>query len=437
MISIEQLYRLFLLHPCVTTDSRNCPAGSIFIALKGERFNGNAFAAAAIEKGCSYAVVDEPQYATSERILLVEDALRSMQELAAYHRRQLASIPVICITGTNGKTTTKELTAAVLSKKYNVLYTQGNLNNSIGTPLTVLQLTKEHDIAVIEVGASHPGDIKELVDIAQPDYGIITNVGRAHLEGFGSFEGVVRTKGELYDYLREHGGKALINKGNPHLCGISSGLQLIGYQCAGELTDEMTVAGEAMESAPLKLQWKDKEGSHIVKTHLIGGYNLENVLAAITAGKLFSVDNNDICKAIEGYIPSNHRSQLVKTSRNTLIVDAYNANPSSMNAALDNFMGGNGLKKAVILGSMKELGAYSEKEHESIMRRIADSDIILPIFIGEEFALLQNVVPNPRAFYFADTDACHKWMEAHPLDGLTILLKGSHSNHIETLTELL
>lgn len=337
-MDITTLYQIFLSCTGVTTDSRNCPKGSLFIALKGDTFNGNAFASKALEAGSAYAVVDEAAYAPAGDIhyILVDNCLHTLQQLANYHHRQLGT-RIIGITGTNGKTTTKELISAVLSQKYNILYTLGNLNNPIGVPLTLLRLKAEHELGVVEMGASHPGDIKELVEIAEPDYGIITNVGKAHLEGFGSFEGVVRTKGELYDYLRRQGNSTIfLHQDNPHLTEIAWGLNPITY---GE-ADNLYVNGHVTGNSPyLAFEWKaGKEGErHEVHTRLIGEYNFPNALAAITIGRFFGVEPEKIDKALNEYEPHNNRSQLKKTADNTLIIDAYNANPTSMLASISNF----------------------------------------------------------------------------------------------------
>jgi len=430
MMTIESLYALYLSNPVVTTDSRNCPEKSIFIALKGENFNGNTFAGKVLELGCSYAVVDEPDAVTDDRILLVENCLKTLQDLAAYHRRQF-SIPVIGITGTNGKTTTKELMASILGKKYNVLYTQGNLNNHIGVPLTLLRLNSKHDIAVIEMGANHPGEIKELVEIVDPDYGLITNVGKAHLEGFGSFEGVIKTKGELYDYLRVKGGKIFINMENPFLKSIAKGLEHIKYATS----PGYELWGEALSCSPfLKLRWQTNynTNSQVVQTNLIGSYNLENALAAICVGKEFQISNEDICQALEEYSPSNNRSQLKQTEQNTLIIDAYNANPTSMAAALKNFQQYNAPRKAVILGSMKELGTQSEEEHKSLAFKIAESNFDRVFLIGSEFHQTNSDYP-----IFDTVDIFTDYLKEQPMQGYTILIKGSRGNQLESVVPFL
>ena len=366
-MKLSALYQIFLDCQLVTTDSRNCPEGSLFIALKGESFNGNAFAGKALETGCAYAVIDESEYAIEgdQRYILVDDCLQTLQQLANYHRRQLGT-RVIGITGTNGKTTTKELISAVLSQSHNILYTLGNLNNHIGVPSTLLRLKAEHDLAVIEMGANHPGEIKFLSEIVEPDCGIITNVGKAHLEGFGSFEGVIKTKGELYDFLRKkEGSTVFIHHDNAYLMNIAEGLNLIPYGTE----DDLYVNGRITGNSPyLTFEWKaGKDGkSYQVQTQLIGEYNFPNALAAITIGRFFGVEDAKINEALAGYTPQNNRSQLKKTDDNTLIIDAYNANPTSMMAALQNFRNMEVPHKMLILGDMRELGAESAAEHQKI-----------------------------------------------------------------------
>ena len=354
-MKLSALYQIFLDCQLVTTDSRNCPEGSLFIALKGESFNGNAFAGKALETGCAYAVIDESEYAIEgdQRYILVDDCLQTLQQLANYHRRQLGT-RVIGITGTNGKTTTKELISAVLSQSHNILYTLGNLNNHIGVPSTLLRLKAEHDLAVIEMGANHPGEIKFLSEIVEPDCGIITNVGKAHLEGFGSFEGVIKTKGELYDFLRKkEGSTVFIHHDNAYLMNIAEGLNLIPYGTE----DDLYVNGRITGNSPyLTFEWKaGKDGkSYQVQTQLIGEYNFPNALAAITIGRFFGVEDAKINEALAGYTPQNNRSQLKKTDDNTLIIDAYNANPTSMMAALQNFRNMEVPHKMLILGDKQK-----------------------------------------------------------------------------------
>lgn len=432
-MDIASIYQLHKQYPTITTDSRNCPSGSIFIALKGESFNGNSFASQALEKGCAYAIVDEAEYAndSQNRIILVDDSLKTLQQLANYHRRQLAT-KIIGVTGTNGKTTTKELISTVLSQSYNVLYTQGNLNNHIGVPLTLLRLKPEHDLAVIEMGASHPGDIKELVEIAEPDYGIITNVGKAHLEGFGSFQGVIRTKGELYDYLRgKEGSTVFIQHENNYLMKIAGGLNLISY---GQ-NDSLYVNGNVTSCSPLlAFRWKKgKEGEyHHVQTQLIGEYNLNNVLAAVTIGLFFEIEPNKINKALKDYVPQNNRSQLKETEKNKLIIDAYNANPTSMLAALRNFCNIKTEHKMVILGDMKELGASSIEEHQNIVDFIDECHFERVILAGDQFGATKNNLKGVQ-----DTAAIIEELKKNKPEGFYILIKGSNSMKLGQVVEYL
>ena len=383
---------------CVSTDTRNLPAGCVFFALHGERFDGNKFALQALESGASLAVIDNPEYALPEGTLLVPNTLLALQELARAWRRELG-LPIIAITGTNGKTTTKELLATVLSTKYNLHFTQGNLNNQIGVPLTLLQITRAHEMAIVEMGASHPGDIKELVDIAEPNYGLITNVGRAHLEGFGSFEGVQQTKKELYDYLREHQGFIFRNTDNPYLAQMAGDLETVAYTT----------------------------GTMPSGTNLVGEYNAENVSAAICVGEYFGISREQALEAIRQYVPTNNRSQAMETPNNYLIVDAYNANPTSMQAAINAFKG-----DTYILGAMRELGEYSHLEHQNIVNMLAERKAETVFLVGEEY--LQTTSPYP---VFENVEQLHKHFEMQPLKGKKILLKGSRSTKMEKLLDIL
>ena len=425
------LYTCFKECGRVTTDTRNCPEGSMFIALKGETFNGNAFARQALEKGCRYAVVDEVQYADAPNILLVDDCLKALQSLANEHRRRMGT-PVIGITGTNGKTTTKELIAAVLQKKYKVLYTQGNLNNHIGVPLTLLGLTGEHEMAVVEMGANHPGEIRTLVNIVEPDCGLITNVGKAHLEGFGSFEGVVKTKGELYDFLRsKENAFTFLDKDNDVLCKTSAGLKAIAYGMGGG--EDLYVSGKLHACAPfLAFGWKHEGQSHDVNTHLIGAYNVKNALAAIAIGCHFGVPAEAICEALNNYIPSNNRSQLTETGDNHLIVDAYNANPTSMMAALENFRLMEVSHKVAILGDMKELGEGSVGEHRKIVAFLTTCGFERVILVGGEFGKA-----NKGFEHYPDVEAVKQLFATDKPAGKFILIKGSNSMKLAQLKEIL
>ena len=429
-MEISTLYNCFKECGKVTTDTRNCPENSMFIALKGETFNGNAFAKQALEKGCRYAVVDDPQYADAENILLVDDCLKTLQALAREHRRQMGT-RIIGITGTNGKTTTKELIATVLQKRYNVLYTQGNLNNHIGVPLTLLNLTKEHELAVVEMGANHPGEIHALVHIAEPDCGMITNVGKAHLEGFGSFEGVVKTKSELYNYLRsKENAFIFLDKDNEVLCQASAGLENIGY---GMENAALYVSGKLHACAPfLAFEWKHEGKSHDVQTHLIGSYNIKNALAAIAVGCRFGVPAEDICEALDNYIPSNNRSQLTETADNHLIVDAYNANPTSMRAALENFRLMEVPHKVAVLGDMKELGEGSMEEHRQIVSLLTTCSFEKVILVGAEFGKV-----NESFEHYPDVEAVKEIFTQNKPKGKFVLIKGSNSMKLSQLKDIL
>lgn len=432
-MDITALYRIFQKCTCVTTDSRNCPKNSLFIALKGENFNGNAFAAKALESGSSYVVIDEADYAPVGDVhyIIVDNCLQTLQQLANYHRRQLGT-RIIGITGTNGKTTTKELMGAVLSQSHNVLYTLGNLNNAIGVPLTLLRLTTAHDLAIVEMGASHPGDIKELAEIAEPDYGIITNVGKAHLEGFKSFEGVIKTKGELYDYLRQRGDSIIfIHQDNSYLKKIAGGLNQIVYGSA----EDVYVNGRVVSNSPyLTFEWKaGKEGEiHHVQTQLIGEYNFSNALAAVTIGRFFGVEPAKIDKALAEYLPQNNRSQLKKTADNILIVDAYNANPTSMIASISNFRNMEAAHKMLILGDMRELGKDSAEEHQKIVDYLEECNFENVALVGEQFAATHHSYPT-----YPDANTLIIELQKTKPTGKMILIKGSNGIKLSTVIDYL
>ncbi len=431
-MEIAELYKLYTEHPVVTTDSRDCPKGSIFFALKGESFDGNKFALAALEKGCAYAVVDEAEYATDKRCLLVDDVLTTFKELAREHRRHF-TLPVVGITGTNGKTTTKELVSAVLGEKYKVMFTQGNFNNDVGVPKTLFRLQPDDEIAVVEMGASHPGDIKKLVEYVEPTCGMITNVGRAHLQGFGSFEGVKKTKGELYDFLAAHDGLVFINADNEHLMEMAAERHIDRMVCYGN-DEQCDVWGEVVSCAPfLKFRWRtEAQDWHEVQTHLIGSYNIDNMLAAISIGLHFDVNPQQIDHALENYIPSNNRSQLDVTEKNHLVVDAYNANPSSMAAAIENFRLMDVPDKMAILGQMGELGAVSHEEHLKVVAQLQAAGLSNVWLVGKEFAAIDchyrkfNDVEEVKAAIREEQPANHY-----------ILIKGSNSVKLYELPELL
>ena len=447
-MDIKELYKLYQQHPCITTDSRNCPEGSIFLALRGESFDGNKYALQALEKGCSYAIVDEDIDEPSShlspltsRLLKVDDCLQTFKDLAREHRRQF-NIPVVGITGTNGKTTTKELIRAVLSECYNVMATEGNFNNDVGVPKTLFRLTDEHDIAVVEMGASHPGDIKTLVETAEPNCGLITNVGRAHLQGFGSFEGVCKTKGELYDFLVSHDCPIFINRDNEHLMQMiqERGQQPDLYFYGQSDNQDILIRGEVVSCAPfLKFRWREQDAEAgftsewmEVQTHLIGAYNLDNMLAAITVGYVNNIPFEQINHALENYVPTNNRSQLTETEKNHLIVDAYNANPTSMKAALDNFRLMEVSPKMAILGKMGELGDVSDEEHQKIIKLLEEARFDEVWLVGEEF---QKV--NSRFRTFANVDEVKAAIAQEQPQGRYILIKGSNSTHLYELPALL
>ena len=399
----------------VSTDTRNLPKGCVFFALHGANFDGNKFAAQALEQGASLVVVDDPEvynaaprYPISDnRIILVEDTLLALQDLARAWRRELG-LPIIGVTGTNGKTTTKELLATVLSTKYNIHYTQGNLNNQIGVPLTLLQLTRAHEMAIVEMGASHPGDIKELVDIAEPNCGLITNVGRAHLEGFGSFEGVQRTKQELYDYLVAHQGTIFRNADNSYL---------------------ENMLATACNNSKFLIQNSKLYTSGVMPsgTNLVGEYNAENVSAALCVGEYFGISREQGLEAISAYVPTNNRSQRMQTANNHLVVDAYNANPTSMQAAINAFKG-----DTYILGAMRELGDYTHLEHQNVVNMLAERKADFVFLVGEEYRLTTSPYP-----IFDTVEQLHEYLLANPLIDRTILLKGSRSTKMEKLLDIL
>lgn len=429
----ETLYDIFTRHPQVTTDTRSLPEGSIFFALRGATFNGNDFAQQALEGGCAWAVVDDARWEGHEHMTVVPDALLALQQLAAEHRHHLGT-PIVQITGTNGKTTTKELTTAVLKQKFNVLATEGNFNNHIGVPKTLLRLRPEHEIAVVETGANHPGEIAALSAIVDADCGLITNVGRAHLEGFGSFEGVKRTKGELYDYLRRKPqGFIFLHADDADLAQMAAGMNAVRYGSAD--TPDCLIEGEVLECNPfLKLRLRERGGEwHTVQTHLIGSYNLPNALAAATVGVHFGVTMEQIVAALSTYEPTNNRSELMQTEHNQLIVDAYNANPTSMKAALDNFSLIPHAHKMMILGEMRELGAVSAEEHRKVAAQAASLGAEVWL-VGKEF----EPFAADGMHWFADVEAVKDYLlSGHaPSDNL-ILVKGSNGTRLFQLPEVL
>lgn len=418
----EELYRIYLQNPSVQTDTRKLKPGDIFFALKGENFNGNSFAKQAIDSGASYAVIDEKEFEIPGRTIVVEDVLTSLQQLAKHHRQQF-SIPFFAITGSNGKTTTKELIHAVLSTTYKTYTTEGNLNNHIGIPLTLLKIKSDAELAIVEMGANHIGEIASYCRIVLPTHGLITNCGKAHLEGFGSKEGVRKGKGELYDHLRTNKGTAFVMWDYDYLKEMSQGIaEVITYG-----THDSEIEGDIMASDPF-LQVKFKKGTAIseIQTHLVGGYNLPNVLAAVAAGKYFKVADEKISNAIGNYVPSNNRSQWIRIGTNDIILDAYNANPSSMKQAIDNFSKMHAPNKILVLGSMAELGAESAVEHRSLVELIKKNDWKNVILVGGNF----EPISSPYK-WFADSAKAGEWIKGQNFQNCTLLVKGSRSMQME------
>ncbi|MFD2872668.1 UDP-N-acetylmuramoyl-tripeptide--D-alanyl-D-alanine ligase [Mucilaginibacter ximonensis] len=437
-MTTEQLYAIYQQHPVITTDTRKITPGCIFFALKGEKFDANTFAQQALEAGAAYAVIDNPQYHSSDKCLLVDDVLTALQDLARHHRRQL-TIPVVGLTGTNGKTTTKELINAVLSQHFNTVATQGNLNNHIGVPLTILGITSEHEMAVIEMGANHIKEIELLCSISQPTHGLITNVGKAHLEGFGSVEGVKIAKGELYDFLASHNGVAFINSDNPILMSMQGARKFttppVFY---GNQLDDL-VSGKITENAPLvSLSWTNNTTGedYTVKTQLTGAYNLDNILAAISLGLYFKMPASEINAGVEAYQPKNNRSQVVQTATNTLICDYYNANPSSMAVAIENIGKITANRKALILGDMFEMGAEAAAEHKGIIEKALSTPVDERIFIGHEFSAQKAIAEGKTASFFETAEDAIAALKASPIKNSTILIKGSRGMALERLVEL-
>jgi UDP-N-acetylmuramoyl-tripeptide--D-alanyl-D-alanine ligase len=446
-MDIISIYEKFKECGAVSTDTRALNSGEMFFAIKGQNYDGSEYAMKAFELGARYAVVNASSKVAElddPRLIKVEDTLKTILELARWHRSMVfvdgKHLPVVALTGTNGKTTTKELVRAVLSTKYNVTATEGNLNNIIGVPKTLLKINDQTQIAVVEMGANHPGDIKDLVDIACPNYGLITNVGRAHLLGFGSFEGVKATKGELYDYLRRTADKAFINVDNPHLCQMASDRNM---QHDPERSESLLIpygleyqGAKVLPSSAEHPFLRIELDGRVINTNLVGSYNADNVMAALAVGKQFGVTLDEAVKAIEAYVPSNNRSQMTKTEKNTLIVDAYNANPTSMAAALENFSNVSAEVKVAMLGDMLELGQYSLTEHVAVIRSVASRGLDHTFFVGMEFIAASEAIKAEAGqiegmTFFATSDELTQYLTNHPLDGATILIKGSRGTQME------
>lgn len=443
MTTTEQLYALFLQHPLISTDTRKILPGSLFFALKGEKFDANTFAEKAIEAGAAYAVIDNPAYQLNEKYLLAEDVLTALQDLARHHRKQL-TIPVVGLTGTNGKTTTKELINSVLSQHFKTQATQGNLNNHIGVPLSILTIDASHEIAVIEMGANHQKEIELLCSIALPTHGLITNVGKAHLEGFGGFEGVKKGKGELYDYLKHSGGTVFINTDSYDLIQMQMDRDLENVYNYGTRSDINYIYGKITENGPLlSLKWSRKVGAdgHKIKTQLTGVYNLANILAAICIGAYFGLSDEEINKGVEGYQPKNNRSQIMQTATNTLICDYYNANPSSMQVAIENIGKIKADRKVLILGDMFELGDEAAAEHAAIIQKAMETPVDERIFIGKDFTHAASTMDHgpwtmDKNLFFGTAEDAIAALKANPIKNSTILIKGSRGMALERLVEL-
>jgi len=430
MTPIEEIYSLYLKFPRIITDSRKVIPDSLFFAIKGDHFDGNKFAAEALDNGAAYAVVDDASVITGKRFILVPDALPALQQLAVIHRGHV-NAGIIGITGSNGKTTTKEMIGRVLASTFKTVMTHGNLNNHIGVPLSVLSVKEDTSFAVIEMGANHPGEIAGLCRLAQPDFGIITNIGKAHLEGFGSFEGVAKAKSELYDFIRQHDGLVFINLDNQLLLQLSEGLKLSSYGsgenagCKGVITEKRPF---------LAVAWSAGQLNGFIRTRLYGDYNFENVMAAVSVGLYFGVPPEQIEKAICSYIPDNNRSQLIRTDRNVLVLDAYNANPSSMKAALSSFYEMDAPAKMIILGDMMELGENGIEEHINIIaltRKLSFENVIV---IGELFS---RAAKGGEEICLTGIREAQEWFRDHPVHDMTILLKGSRIMQLEKLSNLL
>jgi UDP-N-acetylmuramoyl-tripeptide--D-alanyl-D-alanine ligase len=429
MAPAEDIYSLFLKFPVISTDSRNVAPGSIFFAIRGDQHNGNQFAAEALNKGASYAIIDDPSVKSGDAFILVADTLETLQQISRIHREKMSS-KVIGITGSNGKTTTKELIGRVLGTSFNTIVTRGNLNNHIGVPLTLLSVTNDTSFAVVEMGANHQGEIAQLCRLARPDYGLITNIGKAHLEGFGGFEGVVKAKSELYDFIREHSGHLFVNIDNPILKRLAERMTYTGYGTAGHAF----CTGNILHIDPfLAVSWSSGNMKGIIQTGLYGEYNFENVLAAICVGLYFDISPEKISEAISTFIPDNNRSQVIRTGRNVIVMDAYNANPSSMKAALLNFSRTDSGSKMAILGDMMELGEHSMEEHQDLIAFASGLGFDKLFFIGENFS---KAMAGKGSNFFRDATDAETWFRENIISGMTILLKGSRKMKMENLRNL-
>jgi len=426
---ILNLYQRFLQHPKVSTDTRKNVRDTIFFALSGDQFNGNEFAEVAIQKGAAFAVIDDAGFKKGAKYLLVPDVLSALQQLAAHHRK-MTGVHVLAITGSNGKTTTKELMATVLQSEKEIIATAGNLNNHIGVPLTLLSIKRETEIAVVEMGANHIGEIAVLCEIAQPNSGLITNIGKAHLEGFGSFEGVITAKNELFIFLHETNGMAIVNADDELLMKLSDGLKQTTYG-----SSSADVQGKLLATHPfLKLQWSSNNETHICDTNLYGSYNFSNLMAAVTVGQFFGISSEKTNHALSEYVPNNNRSQQLKTKKNQIILDAYNANPVSLCEALKSFAAFNPENPYLILGDMFELGKDSPAEHQRIIRQVEETNFENVIFVGKDFYQFKKC---GSFLFFKSTEQVEAYLKKNPVGKATVLVKGSRGMHLETLIKYL
>ena len=419
-MNISELYNIFKEYPSISTDSRNIKKDSLFFALKGKNFNGNKFAHEALKNGCKYAVIDEKEYKIDDNFFLVDNVLETLQQLASLHRENL-KIPIIAITGTNGKTTSKELITCCLSSEIETAYTKGNYNNHIGVPLTLLEINEKHKIGIVEMGANHKNEISLLCEIAKPNYGVITNIGKAHLEGFKSFEGVKYTKKELYDYIKKNNGIIFINNDDKTLNEISENIKSITYGKKGDVIGE-----EINSSVYTQVLFNQIK----INSNLIGNYQFYNIMLAIAISKHFKINEKNIIKALESYRPKNNRSQVIESKHNLIILDAYNANPSSMNEMINSFYKIKKENKVCILGDMGELGKYSKKEHNEIIKLIEKLNI-LTFYIGAEFYKTTN------KNCFINLEEFKNYLKESPISNSTVLIKGSRSQKLENIVELL
>ncbi len=436
MISLIELYQKYKECSSVSTDTRKTPEGAMFFALKGPNFDANSFAMQAIEKGAKYAVVDDKSLDINENLLLVDDVLNTLQNLANYHAQQL-DIPFIALTGSNGKTTTKELINSILSKKYKTYATIGNLNNHIGVPLTILAIDKKIQMAIIEMGANKQGDIKELVEICEPTHGFVTNIGKAHLEGFGGLEGVQKGKGELFDFLAQNNGVAFVNVASTPTHDMA--LERHGFREIITYTTDTNRRFQTvvtmLEESPFVI-FTDSEGGYY-KSHLTGIYNFQNIAAAIRIGQYFGVDTKTACQAVAAYQPNNNRSQFIEKGSNMVLMDAYNANPSSMSAAISYFNDLKATKKMVILGDMFELGEDAEMEHEALGHLLAECNFDKILLVGTLMESTLKALPMMKALYFPDKFGLHTWLQDYPQSDTHILVKGSRGMGLESVLPFL